>query len=140
MRALPRNTILVGDVREQLAELPDGSADTVITSPPYCALRDYGAVGQLGLEPHVDEWVKVLRAVLADIARVLKSTGLAWINLGDSFSHMSRAGAPAKGLLLAPERLLLALAEDGWTVPQQGDLGEDQPYALVGDGPALVDV
>jgi DNA modification methylase len=39
-----------------------------------------------------------------------------WLNLGDSFSRHAKYGAPPKGLLLAPERLLLALAQDGWLV------------------------
>jgi DNA modification methylase len=34
--------ILVGDVRERLAGLPDGSVRCVVTSPPYWGLRDYG--------------------------------------------------------------------------------------------------
>jgi site-specific DNA-methyltransferase (adenine-specific) len=115
-RPLPRNAILVGDVRECLRDLPDGSIDTVITSPPYYGLRDYGAEGQLGLEADVQGWVENLRAVFADVARVIKPTGSVWLNLGDAFSRHPRNGAPPKGLLLAPERLLLALADDGWIV------------------------
>jgi len=53
----PRNTVLVGDVRERLAELPAASVDCVITSPPYFQLRDYGARGQIGLEANVGGWV-----------------------------------------------------------------------------------
>jgi DNA modification methylase len=34
--------ILNGDVREQLANLPAGSFDCIVTSPPYWGLRDYG--------------------------------------------------------------------------------------------------
>lgn len=34
--------ILVGDVRDRLAELPDGSVQCCVTSPPYFGLRDYG--------------------------------------------------------------------------------------------------
>jgi DNA modification methylase len=34
--------ILVGDVREKLKELPAGSVQCVVTSPPYWGLRDYG--------------------------------------------------------------------------------------------------
>jgi DNA modification methylase len=117
MTALPRNTILIGDVRERLGELPGSSVDCVITSPPYFQLRRYGDHDrQLGLEAHVDEWVANLRVVFADVARVLKPSGSAWLNLGDSFSRHYKSGAPAKGLLLAPERLLLALAGDGWIV------------------------
>ena len=109
-----RNTILIGDTLEQLQRLPDGSVDCVITSPPYFLLRDYGVAGQIGLEATVDEWVAKLRAVFREVARVLTPTGSIWVDLGDSYSRHHRYGSPAKGLLLAPERLLLALVEDGW--------------------------
>ena len=116
MRALPRNTVLVGDVRERLAELPNASVDCVITSPPFFQLRDYGVAGQMGLEPTVDEWVDELRVIMRGVARVLKPTGSLWLNLGDSYSRHARFGAPPKSLLLAPERLALALVADGWTL------------------------
>jgi len=116
MNHLPRNTILVGDAQERLRQLPPASIDCVITSPPYFRLRDYGVPGQLGLEPTVDAWVTGLRAVMSELARVLKPTGSLWLDLGDSYSRAPRYGAPPKGLFLAPERLLLALAADGWTV------------------------
>ena len=115
-RPLRRNKVLVGDVRTRLAELPDGSVDTVITSPPYVALRNYGVDGQIGAEPDVDTWVNDLRGVGRELARVLKPSGSWWLNIGDSYSRHARAGAPAKSLLLAPERLALALIEDGWTI------------------------
>jgi DNA modification methylase len=79
-------------------------------------LRDYGSDGQIGLEANVDVWVDELRSVFGELARVLKSDGSAWLNLGDSFSRHAKYGAPPKGLLCAPERLLLALASDGWLV------------------------
>src|SRR6202022_4328448 len=90
--------------------------DSTISSPPYYQLRDYGVQGQLGLEATVREWVEQLRAVCQELGRVLKPTGSLWLNLGDSYSPHARYGAPPKSLLLAPERLLLALAGDGWTV------------------------
>jgi DNA modification methylase len=116
MSELPRNTILTGDALAMLAELPGASVDCVVTSPPYYQLRDYGVAGQLGLEATVDGWAKNLRAVARQVARVLKPSGAFWLNLGDSFSRHARYGAPAKGLLLAPERLVLLLAHDGWLV------------------------
>lgn len=116
MTELPRNTILTGDAVSVLSELPDASVDCVVTSPPYYQLRDYGVVGQLGLEPTVDGWVEGLRQVARQIGRVLKPSGAFWLNLGDSFSRHERYGAPPKGLLLAPERLVLALTRDGWLV------------------------
>jgi site-specific DNA-methyltransferase (adenine-specific) len=116
MSELPRNTILTGDAAAVLAELPEASVDCVVTSPPYYQLRDYGHPRQLGLELTVDDWTHGLRAVARQVARVLKPSGAFWLNLGDSFSRNARYGAPAKGLLLAPERLVLALAADGWLV------------------------
>lgn len=116
MKRLARNRILLGDVRERLADLPAASIDCVITSPPYYQLRDYGIGGQLGLESTVGAWVDELRLALNGLVRVLKPAGSLWLNLGDTYSRHARYGAPPKGLLLAPERLLLALADDGWIV------------------------
>ena len=44
------NKIIQGDCLEVLKTLPDESVDSIITSPPYWNLRDYGVEGQLGLE------------------------------------------------------------------------------------------
>jgi site-specific DNA-methyltransferase (adenine-specific) len=112
----PRNTILVGDAATRLRELPPSCVDCVVTSPPYFQLRNYQVQGQLGMEPMVHAWVANLRAVFREVARVLVPTGSLFLNLGDSFSRHPKYGAPTKSLLLAPERLLLALAQDGWIV------------------------
>jgi DNA modification methylase len=116
MSELRRNQILVGDVRERLGEVPDASIDCVITSPPYFHLRDYGIGGQIGLEESVGVWVDELRLVLNGLKRVLKPIGSMWLNLGDTYSRHTKYGASAKSLLLAPERLLIALSDDGWIV------------------------
>lgn len=116
MSQLARNRVLVGDVRERLTKLPDASIDCVITSPPYFQLRDYGISGQIGLEASVGGWVNELRLALNGLARVLKPTGSLWLNLGDTYSRHAAYGAAPKSLLLAPERLLLALSDDGWIV------------------------
>lgn len=113
-KALPRNLILPGNALTHLAELPDSSVDCIITSPPYFALRDYGQPDQLGLEPNVDAWVSNLVAVGTELHRVLKPTGSFWLNLGDSYSHHPREGAPKKSLLMGPQRLALALVAQGW--------------------------
>ena len=110
------NRILVGDAAATLRKLPDRSVDCVVTSPPYFQLRNYQHTGQLGLEEHVQLWVNELRGVLREVARVLTPTGSVWLNLGDSYSTGEPQGAQAKSLLLGPERLVLALIEDGWIV------------------------
>lgn len=112
----PRNTVLTGDAATRLAELDDASIDCVITSPPYFRLRNYQHDGQLGLEATVTAWVENLRPVMTELARVLVPTGTLWLNLGDTYSTHTTQGAPTKSLLLGPERLALALIEDGWTI------------------------
>lgn len=113
---LPFGRIVVGDAAEQLRRLPPNSVDTVVTSPPYFMLRNYQAAGQIGLEGSVDGWVEHLLAVLREVARVLKPGGSLWLNLGDTYSRHERHGALPKSLVLAPERLLLALSAEGWIV------------------------
>jgi DNA modification methylase len=46
--------LYVGDVREQLRELPDESVHCVVTSPPYWGLRDYGTGVWDGGDPDCD--------------------------------------------------------------------------------------
>ena len=40
--------VLVGDNRNRLRELPEGSVQCVVTSPPYWGLRDYGTATWVG--------------------------------------------------------------------------------------------
>lgn len=111
-----RGEIVQGDALEELRRLPTATIDTVVTSPPYFRLRDYGRQGQLGLESRVEDWSGELRAVMHQIGRVLVPSGTVWLNLGDSYSVRPSEGAPRKSLLAAPERVLLGLIEDGWIV------------------------
>ena len=112
--------------------MASASVDCVVTSPPYFLLRDYNVVGQLGLEDTVEEWVRRMRAVMAEVARVLVPTGSCWLNLGDSYSRHAKYGAPPKSLLMAPERLALASDRGRLDPAQSGDVAQDQPDAGVG--------
>jgi len=109
------NRILVGDASVTLGKLEPRSIDCLVTSPPYFRLRNYQQPGQLGLEDHVQVWVDELRRVARGMLRLLVPTGSVWLNLGDTYSTGGE-GAPAKSLLLGPERLALALVEDGWLI------------------------
>jgi DNA modification methylase len=111
-----RNHIIVGDALEQLRDVESSSVDMALTSPAYFRLRDYGVDGQLGLEASVDQWVANLVAVSREIQRVLVPTGTYWLNLGDTYSTHASQGAARKSLLMAPERLALALVADGWVL------------------------
>jgi site-specific DNA-methyltransferase (adenine-specific) len=116
MSRLTPNQLLIGDVRDLLPTLPTASVDCILTSPPYFRLRDYHDQKQIGLEPTIDGWVRELRRVLSEAARILKPTGGLWLNVGDTYSRHERHGAKPKSLLLGPERLAMALVEDGWVI------------------------
>ncbi len=126
------------DVLKQLAKLPDGSVDCVITSPPYWALRDYGIEGQLGLEPTFIEYLENLWQIFDEIYRVLKKSGTCWVNLGDTYygggkgktEGMNKAGGicggsfknmdyAQKSLCMIPERFAIGMIERGWVLRNQ---------------------
>lgn len=115
----PRNTILTGDALTRLAHLETGSIDCVVTSPPYFRLRDYQHPGQIGLESSISQWADALLRITDEIGRVLVPTGTLWLNLGDTYSTHPREGAARKSLLMAPQRLTLALLEHGWILRNQ---------------------
>ena len=53
------DSIVEGDCRELMRQLPDECLDAVITSPPYYQQRDYGVID----EP-ADQWVRDWIALL----------------------------------------------------------------------------
>src|SRR3990167_8873546 len=81
------NRIINGDALTSLKELPNESINMIMTSPPYWALRDYGIDGQLGLEPHFQEYLNKLCEIFDEVKRVLKKDGTCWVNLGDTYSN-----------------------------------------------------
>jgi DNA modification methylase len=132
-----RLTILAGDVLAKLRELPDGSVQCCVTSPPYWGLRDYQAEGQLGLEKTPEEYVANMVAVFREVKRVLRDDGTLWLNLGDSYAsafscdrrNVVGNGSPdencqranrlsgilkEKDLCGIPWRVAFALQADGW--------------------------
>jgi DNA modification methylase len=96
--------ILEGHVLDVLRDLPEETAQTVVTSPPYWGLRDYGIEpqdwngwhGSLGLEPTPDLYVEHIVEVFREVRRVLRNDGTVWLNLGDSYSTQgfTRQGKP----------------------------------------------
>lgn len=84
------NHLFIGDCKIILPALKAQSVQTVITSPPYFGLRDYGVEGQIGQEDSVEEYVKNLVAVFHEVKRVLKDDGTLWLNLGDSYAGSNK--------------------------------------------------
>lgn len=78
-------TILTGDALAMLRTLPDQSVHCCVTSPPYWGLRDYGVLGQIGLESSPQEYIAALMPIFHEVHRVLRADGTLWLNLGDSY-------------------------------------------------------
>lgn len=139
--------ILVGDNRATLRTLPEQSVQTVVTSPPYWGLRDYGNDEQLGLESTPDEFIENLCQVFDEVWRVLKDDGTLWVNLGDSYAAfrdsksspdslrtgdgtkvgtaanrnpamLKQAGLKHKDLVGIPWRFAFAMQARGWYLRQ----------------------
>lgn len=87
-------TLLQGDCRAILPTLPPASVQTVVTSPPYFGLRDYGVPGQLGLEATPDAYVQALVAVFRFVWHVLRDDGTLWLNLGDTYNAYNGGAGP----------------------------------------------
>lgn len=112
-----------GDNRDVMRDLiaGGGKVQTIVTSPPYWGLRDYGVApshfpavtfvpvaglppitvpewtGCLGLEP--DPWMFVGHMVeVFRLAReLLASDGTLWMNFGDSYAGTGKSGGGAQG-------------------------------------------
>ena len=145
-------TLHHGDSLTILSGLPDASVNCCVTSPPYFGLRDYGVEGQLGLEASPAEYVENLRALFAQVRRVLADDGTFWLNLGDSFARNPAKGTtgtmngrniprmgyagdkigkpdlPEKNLLGIPWRVAFALQDDGWIL--RNDIIWAKPNAM----------
>jgi site-specific DNA-methyltransferase (cytosine-N4-specific) len=153
-RSGPGWALYLGHAAHVLDQLPGGSVQTIVTSPPYFGLRDYKAhPDQIGLEPTVQAYVDALAEVCHAAARVLRPDGTLWLNLGDSYSSRANTGpsvdrhagrghrqgvtaarvnttatAPIKSLLLIPSRVALALQADDWIV--RNDIIWHKPNAM----------
>lgn len=110
----PTVQVLRGDAYDLFDQVPRGSVDLLITSPPYWGHRDYGLDhnwelfndipsvrkigpvtpgyewyrangGLLGLEPYPEWYVTHLVQILDKAATCLKAGGSMWINIGDTY-------------------------------------------------------
>ena len=97
-KGVPIDQILCGDNLELIQQLPDGSIQLVITSPPYFQQRDYGS--GMGNEKSVNEYIEILLCLFRECVRVLTEDGNIVFNIGDKYQNSN--------LLLVPYRFALA--------------------------------
>lgn len=111
----PQQHIRFGDARALIRPLKAASVDTIITSPPYWQKRDYGDPRQLGQESTSAEFVEHLLDVMDSWKRVLKTTGCAFVNLGDSMRDGCVVGVTTLFESRAIERGWCLAARIVWT-------------------------
>ncbi len=136
--------IYIGDCSRIMRRWPPAIVQSIVTSPPYWGLRDYGVKGQLGMEKNPESYIREMVYVFREARRVLRDDGTLWLNMGDSYNNDRTGGHGATGgankstlespgpkghspvrkhvdshlkpkdLIGMPWRLALALQADGW--------------------------
>lgn len=131
--------LIHADALDAARGLADQSVQTIVTSPPYFGLRDYGEDGQYGSEESLEKYADRLVLLFRELRRVLADDGTLWLNLGDSYANdtkwggrtggkhatglhggsgigrgRTKTGLPSKSLMGIPWRVALALQADGW--------------------------
>jgi site-specific DNA-methyltransferase (adenine-specific) len=101
MKKLPLNKILPGDCADVLKDIPSGSVDLIVTSPPYADSRKktYGGI-------HPDEYVEWFLPRTEQFKRVLKPTGTFILNIKERVFDGERHTYVLE--------LILAMRKQGW--------------------------
>ena len=88
------NQTHLGDCRQLMrAMIADGvKVQTIVTSPPYWGLRDYGVAGQFGSERTWIRHCARMRSVFRLCWELLADDGTLWLNYGDSYNAAGRVG------------------------------------------------
>jgi site-specific DNA-methyltransferase (cytosine-N4-specific) len=143
------STVVTGNALDVLRSIPNGYVHSVITSPPYWSLRNYGVPGQIGLEDNVNDYIAALVGVFEEVRRVLSDRGTLWLNIGDSYTSGGRTwrapdkknpvramntrpptpeGLKSKELVGIPWKLAFALQQAGWYL--RSDIIWHKPNAM----------
>ena len=136
-------TLHIGDVFEQLAKIPDGSIDLIVTSPPFLALRSYlpddhpDKGKEIGSESGPAAFLDTMLALTAEWGRVLAPHGSLCVELGDTYSGSGGAGGDynADGLRDGQQRFSgsaakrAALGSGDNERPSRSGRGDDWPLS-----------
>lgn len=136
---MSEGTIIYGDAREP-GMVPDGSVQAAVMSPPYFGLRHYGDSDREIGRGTQEQYIADIVAVMANVRDALTEDGTAWVNIGDTAAGSGGAGGdfnktdgskkdlprykqglttvPKGQWILIPQRVALALQEDGWYLRQ----------------------
>ncbi|MCM1032654.1 MAG: site-specific DNA-methyltransferase [Odoribacter sp.] len=77
-----KDSIIFNHNSNDMSEVPDGSVNLIITSPPYWTLKDYDVEGQIGAGSNsYDFYIEELNKVWKECVRVLAPDGKICINI-----------------------------------------------------------
>lgn len=93
----PDTDVYVGDCRQVLAELPEGSVDLIFADPPFNWEVPYGEWDDA--RPR-DEYLAFTRAWLDGCLRVLGGRGSLWVNIPDDTAAEVVVHLKARGLVM----------------------------------------
>ena len=129
-----------GNALEMIKKIENNSIQSLITSPPYFCLRDYGHINQIGLENQVEDYLNKLIKIWNVAKDKLRDDGLLFINIDDTYYYprpterkiygmnanndkrpgMKKHEEYKKSSLMAiPQKLVIKLIETGWIFRQQ---------------------
>jgi hypothetical protein len=129
-------TLYLGDAREVLEEMADGSVDCIVTSPPPWTPHhiEAQAAPGCGHQSTPALYIAAQRRIFAEAHRVLTDTGTAWLAISDQYAlrtgrayslrgkhsrtihDQAMTGLPVSSLIGLPWRLAFALHDDGWII------------------------
>ena len=105
-----KNTIIKGDSLDVIKEIPDNSIDSIITSPPYFADKDYEDIrsdsddGNL-LNNYNRYLNELILPLFKSCERIIKPGGHLWINIDDK--HTSIKSEIEKNIVLPTHAYLI---------------------------------
>lgn len=111
----------LGDCLGRMKEIPDGSVDMVVTSPPYDDLRTYN--GSL-----TDWCFETFVAISDQLIRTLREGGVIVWNVGDATIKGSETGSSFRQVLSMMERGMLLADTMIWVKDGGGAIGSNKLY------------
>lgn len=108
------NTIYNENCLDTMARMNDNFIQSIITSPPYFNLRDYGNKKQIGIENSFNDYLNNLLEVFTNAYRVLKDDGILFVNIGDTYASKKVGNIKRKTLIGIPDRLKILMIDNGW--------------------------
>lgn len=97
-----------------MSKMDDNFIQSIITSPPYFNLRDYGHNKQIGIENSFSDYLNNLLEVFNNAYRVLKDDGILFVNIGDTYASKKVGNIKRKTLIGIPDRFKIMMIDNGW--------------------------